>query len=92
LFVLPDAPDTVEPLWQLGMAVSRKCGNAVARNRIKRVLREFFRLNQSLIPESVKFVVVPKRHLDVSKLTLQMTEEELLPVLEQMRQMFIRPS
>jgi len=30
---------------RLGLAVSRKCGNAVRRNLIKRVAREFFRLS-----------------------------------------------
>lgn len=42
---------------RLGLSVSAKVGGAVARNRVKRLLREFFRLNKGLFPESSDILV-----------------------------------
>jgi ribonuclease P protein component len=38
-----------EPLSRLGVTVTRKTGNAVERNRCKRILREIFRQNKTLL-------------------------------------------
>ncbi len=65
---------------RLGLAVTKKNGNAVARNRIKRVLRSFFRLYQQEMP-ALDIVVTPKRHLRAEKFNLALAERELLPLL-----------
>jgi ribonuclease P protein component len=45
---------------RLGITVTRKFGNAVARNRAKRLFRELFRRGSAFLPKGVDFVVIPK--------------------------------
>ena len=46
---------------RLGLIVSRKVGNAVARNRVKRAVREWFRNGSAQLAESVDIVVIARR-------------------------------
>jgi len=43
---------------RLGVAASKKVGIACARNRIKRRLREYFRLNRARLPADVDMVFI----------------------------------
>lgn len=45
---------------RLGLAVSARCGGAPVRNRIKRLLREFFRLNKERIHASMDIFISVK--------------------------------
>jgi len=50
---------------RLGLVVGRKVGGAVSRNRIKRLIREFFRLNKEKIPESSDLIVLAKKDIRI---------------------------
>ena len=50
------------PHHRLGLTVSRRVGNAVKRHRLKRLLREAFRLNQQGWPGAYDLVVVVHPH------------------------------
>lgn len=63
------------------MAVTRKTGSAVRRNRVRRLIREFFRLERDKVAPGHDVVVVPKRCLDPNVITLAMVRAELLPLL-----------
>lgn len=47
---------------RLGLVVSRRVGNAVARHKIKRMLREAFRLNQHTWPGCYDLIVIVYKH------------------------------
>ncbi len=43
---------------RLGVSVGKSCGNAVIRNRLKRLIREAFRKNQHQIPSEIDYLVI----------------------------------
>ena len=56
LYVLP----TSQPHPRLGLAVSKRIGSAVVRNRVKRRLREVFRHHKELLEPPCDIVVVAR--------------------------------
>lgn len=50
---------------RLGLVVGRKHGTAVRRNRIKRVLREAFRLSRPQLPTGLDLVCAPRTGGDI---------------------------
>jgi ribonuclease P protein component len=60
--------DPVFSWTRLGITVSKKVGNAVIRNRIKRLIREFFRNNKLMFPVADYNIIARSgaSHLDYS--------------------------
>jgi len=65
------------PHARLGLIVGRRHGNAVQRNRLKRIIREAFRLSRERLPSGIDFACSPRAGAD---LTLPETMASLLRV------------
>ena len=58
-------PNQVEHL-RLGLSIGRRCGNAVRRNRLKRLVRETFRLHRADWPGGYDLMVVIRPHEELA--------------------------
>lgn len=64
---------------RLGLAVSARCGNAIVRNRLKRIIREFFRLNKARLIGSTDILISVKGAETINGLTE--VAAELTPII-----------
>ncbi|WNQ11504.1 ribonuclease P protein component [Paenibacillus aurantius] len=66
--------------FRLGVSVSKKLGNAVVRNRLRRMMKEIIRLNKDRIPSGFDFILIarkPAADIDYSEM-----EKNVLHVLK----------
>ncbi len=76
LLVGDQYPPSGEAPARLGVTVSRKVGSAVARNRVKRRIRENFR-TQPVLPAGRDLVVIARRgaaELEAAAMARQLTD------------------
>ena len=65
------------PHSRIGLSVGRKHGGAVTRNRLKRLMREAFRLSQAALPAGLDLILIPR---DADAISLERLVQ-LLPAL-----------
>ncbi|MGR3311570.1 MAG: ribonuclease P protein component [Candidatus Brocadiales bacterium] len=82
VYALPNGMDKS----RLGLIVGKKVGNAVRRNRIKRIIREAFRLNKGLLSSDVDLILIPRPGL--SSPTLSAIEDGFKKLLSRISEEF----
>ena len=64
---------------QVGISAGKRAGSAVARNRAKRLLREFYRMHKGLFPRGTRTAIVVRKPPEGA--VLSSVCAELLPAL-----------
>jgi ribonuclease P protein component len=60
-FVLYSYARQQQPGFRLGISVSKKLGNAVVRNRIRRMIKEIIRLNAHRLPGGYDLILIARK-------------------------------
>lgn len=66
---------------RVGLSVSKKIGNAVARNRFKRLYREAFRLTRADLPAGLDLILLPRSAREPALEDVRQSLRELVPAL-----------
>jgi len=79
-FVLYSARQEGQAAFRAGISVSKKIGNAVIRNRVKRLIREAVARLENAIPKGVDLVIIARP--GVESMSLESIEQSLLHVMK----------
>ncbi len=75
---------------RLGITIGRKAGGAVVRNRVRRLLREAFRLYHAELPAGLDIIVFPALRRGEGPPTRQEVAESLLALSRQVQERLVR--
>jgi ribonuclease P protein component len=79
-FVLYYLPRPANEPFRLGVSVSKKLGNAVVRNYLRRVMKEIVRAHESEIIEATDFILIARK--PAADMEFGEMEKSLLHVLK----------
>ncbi|TVY10696.1 ribonuclease P protein component [Paenibacillus cremeus] len=79
-FVLYYMVQPKQESFRLGVSVSKKLGNAVVRNRIRRLLKEIVRLNAERLPGGYDLILIARK--PAAEMSYQEMEKSVLHVLK----------
>ncbi len=71
-----------KPFVMLGVAVSKKVGNSVSRNRIKRLIKENYRLLESNVKENSSLVILWKKSVNKEQANFYKIKEDMEKIFE----------
>ena len=67
---------------KLGIAISRKQGKAVKRNRIKRLIRENYKNFENRIEKGINILIVINKEKNIKEITYNNIEENFYSTLK----------
>ena len=72
---------------RLGITITKKFGNAVVRNRVRRRLNEIYRLNLYRIKDGYDLVIIPKKNvIDLPYEKLKSALEHILKISKMLKE------
>ncbi len=67
---------------KLGIAVSKKQGKAVKRNKIKRLIRENYKIFENRIEKGLNILIIINKEKDIKEITFKNVEENFYKILK----------
>ena len=67
---------------RIGVAVGKKAGKSVVRNRLKRLIREAYRLNEEQIEKGLDIVIVWRSSTNIDNVNFEIVQKSLLKCLD----------
>lgn len=67
---------------RIGISINKKVGKAVVRNKIKRLIREVYRLHRPYLKEDIEMLVIVKPGVNVKDIDFYKVKEMLSKIWE----------